>query len=173
MTAMQPERMHSVSLAERITALEAAFRDIAATRMHGVPVLHPGLSVQAVGFEAEADGAWALGVLVTPWFMNLLRLPLQSHTPTTLAVGMSAPRDIGGQRFDFIGAHEGAIGGFEASSLFSPMFAFEDQAAAVATAREVLTLLRMPATSAPVTHKPVEPVPSRRGFLFGRTGAHA
>jgi [NiFe] hydrogenase assembly HybE family chaperone len=165
--------MHVASLADRVAALEAAFRDIAATRMHGVPVLHADLSVQAVGFEAEVDGAWALGVLVTPWFMNLLRLPLQAHTPTTLAVGVSAPRDIGAQRFDFIGAHEGAIGGFEASSLFSPMFAFEDQSAAVATAREVLALLRTPPASAPapVTRKPAEVVPSRRGFLFGRTGA--
>ena len=60
----------------RVERLEAVFRDIAATRMVGVPLLHPGLQVQAVGFAPEPEGSSALGVLVTPWFMNLLRLPL-------------------------------------------------------------------------------------------------
>jgi len=54
----------------RAAALEARFGDIAATRMRGVPVLHEGLAVQAVGFEAVDDGL--VGVLVTPWFMNLV-----------------------------------------------------------------------------------------------------
>jgi [NiFe] hydrogenase assembly HybE family chaperone len=157
-------RLPGAALHERIAAFESTFRQIAATRMQGVPVLHPTLDVQAVGFKAEADEAWALGVLVTPWFMNLLRLPLQVDAATPLAVGVSAPRDIGAYRFDFIGAHEAALGGYEASSLFSPMFAFADQDAAVATAQEVLALLRarQPGRAAQV--------PSRRSFLFGLRG---
>ena len=151
-------------LAPRLQTLEAAFRHIAATRMDGVPVLNPRLEVQAVGFESDEDGQHALGVLVTPWFMNLLRLPLLDGLPT-LALRAVAARDICTRRLDLIGAFEPGVGAFEACSLFSPMFEFANQAAAVATAQEALKELRA-APRAPAQ-------PARRGFLFGRTGAAA
>ncbi len=151
-------------LASRLQTLEAAFRHIAATRMDGVPVLNPRLEVQAIGFEISEDGSHALGVLVTPWFMNLLRLPLQGDV-APLAVRAVAARDIGTHRLDFIGAFEPGVGAFEACSLFSPMFEFANQAAAVATAQEALKELRA------ASHAPAQP--ARRGFLFGRSGAAA
>lgn len=149
------------TLAARVFALEGVFRAVERTRMQGVPVLNLRLAVQAVGFAADDGGQHALGVLVTPWFMNLLRLPLHPAA-ATLPVGESGARDIGTQRLDFIGAHEHGFGGFEACSLFSPMFEFANQAAAVATAVEVLKELR----AAPAA-------PARRGFLLGRRGAAA
>lgn len=54
-------------------ALETVFNGVLETRMRGVPVINPALSVQAVGFN-PFNGDW-LGVLITPWFMNLLLLP--------------------------------------------------------------------------------------------------
>ena len=39
----------------RAAELEACFRRIADTRMAGLPFLHPGLAVQAVGFAPEPD----------------------------------------------------------------------------------------------------------------------
>ncbi len=163
MTALAP-------LADRVHTLEATFREVGALRMAGVPVQNPQLTVQAVGFAPLADGeeAAALGVLVTPWFMNLVRLPLTTEVQAAVpAVGRKRHHAIAGQDFEFIGAHEPAIGPFETCSLFSPMFEFVDQAAALATAHEVLALLRptLATESAPV---PV-PVPARRGFLFGRS----
>ena len=56
-----------------VTALESAFRRIAATRMAGLPINHPLLAVEGVGFRLW-QGKW-LGVLVTPWAMNLVLLP--------------------------------------------------------------------------------------------------
>ena len=141
----------------RIAALESVFRQIAATRMAGLPLLNPRLQVRALGFEA--DRGVACGMLVTPWFMNLLRLPLDDSVEMLKPL-QKGERDVGPRCFEFIGANEPGIGAFEASSLFSPMFEFEDHAAAVATAREVLGLLRPPPA-----------VPSRRGFLFGRQPA--
>lgn len=137
--------------------LQNTFSTIAATRMKGVPVQNPALRVEAVGFAAVNDGG--LGILITPWFMNLVRLPL-SPNATTLGVGQKAEYAFGTERFEFIGALEDGIGAFETCSLFSPMFEFADHAAAVATAQEVLKLLR----------KPVDTVqaPARRGFLLGR-----
>lgn len=148
-------------LVERVQRLEAAFRDIQATRMRGIPLLNARLQVEAVGFVAETESRIAQGVLVTPWFMSLLRLPLHDDAADTLlAVGRSDVRELGGHGFDFLGAHEPAIGRYESSSLFSPMAEFVNHAAAVATAHSVLKLLR--ADSPPAQ-------PARRGFLFGRS----
>jgi [NiFe] hydrogenase assembly HybE family chaperone len=144
-------------LTARVAGLEACFREVARTRMAGVPVLHPGLRVQAVGFVAEAGVA--SGILVTPWFMNLLRLPLDGQP--MLAPGAKGPRELGTRRFEFIGGHEAALGAYEAASLFSPMFEFADHAAALATAQAVLEQLRP------------QQVAARRGFLFGRSALGA
>jgi [NiFe] hydrogenase assembly HybE family chaperone len=162
---------------ERVMALQALFERIAATRMQGVPMLHPGLKVQAVGFEPEpgradepSPGSAAVGVLVTPWFMNLVWLPLGDEAAAAVAaVGQTRTRAVGCERFGFIGAQEDGFGAYEACSLFSPMFEFVDQAAAVATARAVLAELRRP----PEPVKPPPVVASRRALLFGRGASPA
>jgi [NiFe] hydrogenase assembly HybE family chaperone len=143
----------------RVAQLERAFAHIGATRMQGVPVLNGALRVQAVGFErvTEATAPVLLGMLITPWFMNLLRLPLaRDATAAGPTPGSKRSHPCGAQVFEFIAAHEEALGSFEACSMFSPMFEFADQAGALSTATEILTLLRAP------------PAPSRRGFLLGR-----
>lgn len=146
-------------LAERVRTLEDAFGRIAATRMAGLPLMHPRLAVRAVGFTAAADGI-ALGALVTPWFLNLVRLPLHAQAGRLLpAPGQAEPVAVGGWTFDFLGADEPGLGRFAAASLVSPMSEFADQAAAEATARALLEALR--------------PRPARRGFLFGPSGREA
>lgn len=153
----------------RIQALELAFARIADTRMRDVPVQNLALRVQAIGFETvvEPAGEVLLGVLVTPWFMNLVRLPhaVNGAGAASLPVGQKVRREVGCERFEFIGACEEGLGVFEACSLFSPMFEFADQASATATATEILAQLRQP-EQLPVDTSAVEP--SRRGFLFGR-----
>jgi len=156
----------SAGVQSRVQVLEQVFTQIALTRMQGVPVQNPALRVQAVGFAPQPtpEGEYLLGILVTPWFMNLVCLPLDlpNTDQAALGVGQKAKRQIGSQTFEFIGAYEDELGAFACCSLFSPMFEFADQATAVATAAEVLNLLRTPAPA-------VEPVPSRRSFLFGRS----
>jgi [NiFe] hydrogenase assembly HybE family chaperone len=173
---------NTVAVQARVAQLEQVFAHIGATRMHGVPVLNKALRVQAVGFEVvdenggpdgrdEGDAQVLLGILITPWFMNLLRLPLVPGTAVTAASSTtsattSAPASAtisagapgskrshlcGEQLFEFIAAHEDALGSFEACSLFSPMFEFADQAGAVSTATEVLKLLRTPSAKVAAT----------------------
>ncbi|GLS16566.1 [NiFe]-hydrogenase assembly chaperone HybE [Hydrogenophaga electricum] len=173
---------HSVpSLDARVAALVAFYRRVQTERMVGVPILNPALSVEAVGFQwgeavagetaPEADPV-AEGVLITPWFMSLVRLPAraQGHGHR---VGRSFVRDFGGERFDFIGAHDPAVGYHETCALFSPMQDFARMDQARETALESLKLVRpapVPAavstTAAPVTT--AEPVPSRRAFFLAR-----
>jgi len=165
-------------LARRAAALEDAFRVIERTRMRGLPMLHPGLQVEAIGFarlahaQADAepqafDGKAALGILITPWFMNLILLP-HDDAPA-LAVGRVRACMINGARFEFIGAHEESFGAYAICSLFSPMFEFADHAAARATAEEVLKMLRTVTEPAPPPEPEQAPaLPSRRAFLTGR-----
>jgi [NiFe] hydrogenase assembly HybE family chaperone len=162
--------MTSPASAPAAAALQARFAHIADTRMAGLPLLQPGLRVQAVGFAPlPAEPGLLLGVLVTPWFMNLVRLPV---APEAAAAGTMAPpgqrlsRRVGDAVIEFLGADEPTVGPFEACSLYSPMHAFRDHAAAVAVAEAVLAGLRQAAVQAPQQ-------PARRGFLLGRTAGAA
>jgi [NiFe] hydrogenase assembly HybE family chaperone len=153
-------------LARRVAALVAMYDHIGRTRMAGLPVVHPGLRAQAVGFEVLPDEpGLALGVLVTPWFMSLVRLPLHA------SAAVAAPRQrlrrvIGDAGIHFIGHDDPPVGRFETCSLFSPMQDFVDHAAAVAVAEQILRSLRQSAAAAPER-------PARRGFLLGRPSARA
>lgn len=155
-------------LPDRVGALVAHFERVQAERMQGIPLLNPGLHVEAVGFAwgapdeegEEGGGAVAEGVLITPWFMSLLRLPART-LPHGNRVGCSFVRGFGSERFDFIGAHDPAIGYHETCALFSPMEGFNTQALARETALAGLALTRP------------EPVPARRAFFLGRSAARA
>jgi len=128
-------------------SLEAAFNDIQQTRMHDVPVLNPALSVQALGFLPYQQD-W-LGVLITPWFMNLLLLPAPDSTWQTQAPGSKFSRTFPYGVFEFTVANEAQLGVYALCSLFSPMFQFADQASAAAAGKVVLQgLLTSPAPRA-------------------------
>ena len=158
---------HRVS---RVDALVTHFERVRAERMQGIALLNAALHVEAVDVVwgappgEDGDTAVAEGVLITPWFMSLLRLPAQV-LPHGHQVGHSRVRDFGCERFDFIGAYDPAIGYHETCALFSPMGGFTTQALARQTAREVLALVRPAPVAAPA---PVAPQPARRAFLLGR-----
>lgn len=146
-------------LAARVAALEAAFVEIAQQRMAGVALVHPRVHVQATPFVA-LDAQLAVGILITPWFMNLLRLPLVRSDHCD--VGAKATHRIGEYTVEFTAAFEPAIGGFESCSVYSPLTMFEDHAAVFATAQAVMhTLLAVSVDPRPVAL-------GRRAVLFGR-----
>ena len=125
--------------------LREVFSRIQAERMADVPLLNPALTVETVGFRLWQD-SW-MGVLITPWSMNLLALagvtpfaPLGAHAVDSLTLPDGA--------VDFHGAFEPALGHYRQASLFSPMWQFAHQDAARATAEEVMNLL-FPAAPAP------------------------
>jgi [NiFe] hydrogenase assembly HybE family chaperone len=174
MADFTPASPPAAALRARTEALVRLFSGVAQTRMAGVPILNPALLVEAVGFELVApavDEPAAVGVLITPWFMNLLWFPL-ARSDQAVGVGRGRLRRVGTERFDFIGGFEPGFGCYEACSLFSPMFEFADPAAARATAQAVLSALRPPApAAAPLTPVEAPPLAARRAFLFGRRAA--
>ncbi len=115
--------------------LDAAYRAVAA-RMRGLNVYNPALDVEAVAF-APWEGSW-LGVMLTPWFMNLALLPHEPARWRPLASGAKRLYDFPAGRYEFVGAHDDAIGDFQVCSLFSPLHEFTDHP----TARLVATLAR-------------------------------
>jgi [NiFe] hydrogenase assembly HybE family chaperone len=116
--------------------LERVFSRIHRERMHGVPILNPALRVQCVGFRPW--GEHCLGVLITPWFLNIVLLPCEPDAWDGLRVGQKVLHGFPSGPYELIVGHEDDIGRYQMCSLFSPVFEFEDQAAAVAVAEVVL-----------------------------------
>jgi [NiFe] hydrogenase assembly HybE family chaperone len=108
--------------------LEAAFRRIEAETMAGVPILNPALTVEAVGFTRWQDH-W-LGIVITPWFMNLVLVPGAAASWQSVAPGLRLFRNFPSGDFAFLGSDESEVGEFQSCSLFSPMGQFADQAGA-------------------------------------------
>jgi [NiFe] hydrogenase assembly HybE family chaperone len=159
---------------QRVAALVDFYRRVQTERMQGVPILNPALSVEAVGFRRaevpdvateQEHEAVAEGVLITPWFMSLVRLPLALQ-PHGNRVARKFVRDFGSEGFEFIGAHDDSVGYHETCALFSPMEGFATQAQAVETALASLALVR----PEPAKVVAPEPVPARRAFFMVRRG---
>jgi [NiFe] hydrogenase assembly HybE family chaperone len=152
--------------------LETVFRDIAETRMSGLPILNPALTVAAVGFRHWHDGWY--GVLITPWFMNLIVIPDQTAELAGLGSGTRRTRVLPSGEYAFLSGHEDALGTYWSASLVSPMSQFADMAGAVAVAEAVLetvfkpeaneTLVQPEAPPASIQARMEQPV-SRRGFF--------
>ena len=135
------------------TQLETTFRQIQSERMQGIPVVNEKLSVKATTFYPWKD--YQLGILITPWFMNIMLLPNDksanensnntlSKTPSNKGdykVGATQNHVLPSGSYEFVTGYEESIGFFESCSLFSPMFDFSDQETAELTAKEALRAL--------------------------------
>ncbi len=159
-------RVHTVKPEQ---AVEAAFFRIQQTSMAGVPILNPVLTVAAIDFQ-RWQGHW-LGMVVTPWCMNLMLVP--GSTGNWESVGVNKRRFIKfpAGEFAFLGGIEEELGEYQSCSLFSPMAKFSSQFEAVQTARAALIgLLNAPEVKHDETPAKVDKKPtlSRRGFLAFR-----
>ncbi len=130
----------------------------AAARMEGLTFINPALAVEAVGF-ALWQGTW-LGVMVTPWFMNLTLAPGDPALWRALPLGAKRRYGFPAGDYEFIGAHDATIGDYQICSLFSPMDRFEDQTAARLVARLARDALFDPANAEEVVG-PGTPSPLR------------
>ena len=136
---MTEAALKTLTLADWQTRLVATFSHIEQTRMQGVPVLNPALQVNADHFIPWQD--YFLGVMITPWFMNLMLAPATAETSQQFAelkLGKKQTHVFPSGPYEFIIGHEDELGFFQSCSLFSPMFDFADQTAALDTAAAVL-----------------------------------
>jgi [NiFe] hydrogenase assembly HybE family chaperone len=122
-----------------VEGLECQFNKIEQQRMQGLPLLNPALQVEAVGFRVWND--LCLGVLITPWFMNLMLIPHEGDSWTERQLGETQTHQLPSGPYEFILGEEEGIGRYQMCSLFSPVFEFADQEAAVETAEQVMLAL--------------------------------
>lgn len=125
--------------AEAIGAkLAAVYCDIEATAMRDAPICNSALRVEAIGFR-DFSGC-AVGVVVTPWFLNLIAAPSCESEAQDLA-GASLQLRFPAGDVDFTVSAVDGFGRIASTSLFSPMFDFADQAAARDVALAALAAL--------------------------------
>lgn len=127
--------------------LETLFRSIQENQMAGMPVLNPALAVEAVGFRRCPHG-W-LGILITPWFMNLVLLPAAGTPWVSLAAGKQCDLDFASGDYRFSADSAPELGEYLSCQLFSPMVHFPDQATARTAAHAALeAVMAAPAAAA-------------------------
>jgi [NiFe] hydrogenase assembly HybE family chaperone len=153
----------------RVLALIERFRQIDA-EMRDLPVYNDKVVIEAIGFHPFDDAA-LLGVLLTPWFMNVIVLPIEP-TPMDMAeIGRTVSVELPvGQRIFAIGGDE-AIGLYKFHSLQSPVLGFTLPGQACAAAQRMLAQLTTP--PAPTGQNTAEnrsgtATVDRRALLFGR-----
>lgn len=142
--------------------IAAVFADIAATRMAGLPICNPALTVEALGFRRAESGHW-VGALVTPWAINLLCLPGHADWPAA-AAGSHYDWAFPSGVYEFIVADEERLGRYHLCSLFSPAGDFASHEQARLTALAAITALFNDPLAAPPPAAATPPA-GRRAFL--------
>jgi [NiFe] hydrogenase assembly HybE family chaperone len=134
------ENMAETARLDALSAkLVAEFREIWHAKMRDLPMVNKLLSVEAVGFRM-VDGRH-LGVLISPWFMNLIQLPAEDEEWSNLVPGAKELIAFPSGEYEFIHNTRDLIGGYKACSLFSPMGDFSTQMQAQEVARAVMVAL--------------------------------
>jgi [NiFe] hydrogenase assembly HybE family chaperone len=172
-----PVDADAAAIAARV---QSAFERVQRERMTGLPFVNQALGVELVGLH-RWRGLW-LGVLITPWFMNLILLPgdgggANDDSPPArwpaVRTGDYARFVFPAGVLSFLAGHEGEAGDYLACSLFSPMFEFADHEAARQTAEACLAALFDTAASAEPADEAQDGAAapaavSKRDFLRGR-----
>jgi [NiFe] hydrogenase assembly HybE family chaperone len=149
----------TVSDVDAVQNLANAYRR-AALKVKGMPIYNPTLAVEAVGFR-EHEGRH-VGVMVTPWFMNLIVLP----SPRDLEVwvsGGTARLAFPSGAYDFVVTDLHDVGLVGSCSLFSTMLEFTDHEAAQLAASTIADALFQPEQPAAAN----APTLTRRELLRG------
>jgi [NiFe] hydrogenase assembly HybE family chaperone len=147
--------------------LEAHYRHVWQTRMHDLPFVNAALGVEAIGF-ARYQGDW-LGVVITPWFLNLLLVSGGGLLWGDIPAGERRYLSLPCGTLQFIADDDPDIGPYQYCPLIAPVSDLADMAQARLIATDALnTVFLPPAPPAEPESPPVaeeKPAVSRRGFF--------
>lgn len=149
----------------RVLALIDQYRRIDAG-MRELPIYNDKITIEAIGFRPFGNAA-RLGVVLTPWFMNLIVLPIERAPMDMAEIGKAVPIELpAGKRIFVVGGDE-VIGLYRAHSLHSPVLNFTLPGQARAEAQRQLAMLMTPVTAETTAVSSSSGV-DRRALLFGR-----
>lgn len=134
-----PALLEARRMEERVERLVSDFREIWNARMRDLPMVNKALRVEATGFILHEGRP--LGVLISPWFMNLILLPREDEDWTALTPGAKEEIAFPSGAYEFIHNRREMGGGYKACSLFSPMGEFQTQMQALDVARAIMVEL--------------------------------
>ncbi|CCB63683.1 MULTISPECIES: [NiFe]-hydrogenase assembly chaperone HybE [unclassified Hyphomicrobium] len=126
----------AATLAERPKQLAEAFQNIFNTKMRDVPFCNRSLSVEAIGFRIWEGRV--IGILLAPWFMNLIILPGPAEDWSHHQVGDKRVFSFPSGRYEFLYNSRPPVGSYFACSLFSAMGEFASQLQATDVARAAI-----------------------------------
>lgn len=126
----------SVTVHPRVQALVAAFNHIYRERMQDLPIVREDFAVQAVGFTTWQGRL--LGVLITPWFMNLILLPGAQDEWSRQRTGSKATWHLPAGDFEFTAAEAQQLGPYQSCAVFSSLAEFPDLASARRVAQAIV-----------------------------------
>jgi len=112
-------------------------------KMNDIPIVNNKLKVEVVGFVDWGHGKKSsaeVGVLITPWFMNIVLLP-KKDMQQEVRVGKSVNILFPDGEYSFLTQQDSEFGVYLTCSLFSPMFEFNTQEQARDTAEAVMQQL--------------------------------
>lgn len=119
----------------KVADLVARYEGIYEERMQELPIVNSRLAVEAVGFDQWEDRD--LGVLITPWFMNLVLLP-DSRRLADLPQGERVECRFPSGPCELTVYQDEELGSYLAAVLFRTVADFPDQDVARAVAEEAL-----------------------------------
>ncbi|MGI9134984.1 MAG: [NiFe]-hydrogenase assembly chaperone HybE [Rhodoferax sp.] len=120
------------------------YRQVWTTRMHDLPFVNPALSVEAIGLQRH-DGDW-LGVLLTPWFLNLFLLYGGGSLWADAAPGARRSVALPCGTLQFIADDDPDLGSYQYCPLVAPVTNLPDMPTARQVAADALaTVLTVPA----------------------------
>ncbi len=121
--------------------LEIRFRQIQKT-MSSLPIYHPKVRVQAVDFSPWKY-FW-LGIMVTPWSINLILFPGDRSHWKSVPKGKKLHYKFSAGIFDFISVHDQSLGEYQMCSMLSPLSEITDHEMAILVAKSILNELTKP-----------------------------
>ncbi len=146
------------------------YRRVHATAMRGSAVCNEALAVEAIGFRDF--GPYVLGVMVTPWFANLVVTAPSEGTEAPFPDPAQLKLRFPAGDVDFNVSEIEGFGPLASCSLFSPMDEFADHEAARVAAGAALEALLDPALhEAPGREREAASGMDRRALFGGRRRA--
>jgi len=152
-------------MSARIKALQQHFERIHRDHMQDLPITNAKLAVEAIGFR-RLDGH-LLGVLITPWFMNLVLLPGNDEW-SGIEQGSTVNYSLPAGEFEFTTSTDSVLGIYLTAVLFRTVVDFPDQDTARMIAEKILADIVVegsrPGTG--TAFKPTQPISRRSLFTM-------